>query len=86
MKCVCGYVEPTEWDEDIPVYYQSGKHKGELKHVETKTHYIDQKDKFIEILIERDFSFVVKDYSYYSESNQDVSLFACPKCKTVRME
>lgn len=86
MKCICGFEEPKEWEETVPVYYQSGKRKGELKRNDVIVHSVDEKDRFIQIHVERDFEFVVKDESYYTTYFQSVSLYACPKCSTVRME
>lgn len=85
MKCICGYEEPEYWEEKVSVYYQSGKRKGELKEYRTIEHPVPDEDKFIEIKIEKEFSFVVKEPTYYTDSERSVCLYACPKCSTVRV-
>lgn len=86
MKCLCGYEEPKYWEEEVPVYFQSGKRKGELKEMRTVQHFVKDEDKFIEVKIEKGFSFVVAHTKYYIQDEVQVGLYACPKCKTVRIE
>jgi ABC-type ATPase with predicted acetyltransferase domain len=87
MNCICGYTEPEEWSEEVDVLYVSGKRKGELKEVKTIYHEVDEKDKFIPITVEKDFGFVVVKHQYYfGRCESMVSLYACPKCFTIRME
>lgn len=85
MKCICGYEEPEFREEDVPIYFQSGKRKGELKRVDKVFHYPKPEEKFIKIYLEKGFSFQVMEESYFTDYYSEVELYACPKCKTVRM-
>lgn len=89
MKCICGYEEPKEWEEEVEVLFKSGPRKGQLNKIETVVHEVEQKDRFIKIMVEKDFGFVREDrpMSYWqSAETWPVQLYACPKCSTVRME
>lgn len=85
MKCICGYEEPEDQEEQVEVFFQSGKRKGELKEVKTILHEVDQKDKFIKLGVEKGFSFQAQDKSWCGAGWAYVNLFACPKCHTVKM-
>ena len=85
MKCICGYEEPEDCEEQVEVFFQSGKCKGELKEVKIILHEVDQKDKFIKLGVEKEFGFQRKDKTWYYDGRRGVDLFACPKCHTVKM-
>ena len=89
MKCICGYVEPEDWQEEVEVLFQSGSRKGQVKEIKTIFHDVKEEDKFIRITVEKDFGFVVKrkSFSYYGDeySEAEVGLYACPKCHTIKM-
>ena len=87
-SCVCGYfVDDEEYAVEIPVYYQSGKHKGELKTTYTEYQLKEPTKEFFKgVKIEKSFSFVCVTNSSWSSYEQDVRLFACPVCKTVKLE
>lgn len=86
MRCLCGYIEPEDWEEQVEVLYLSGKRKGELKEVKIVYHEVQENEKFIPITVEKDFGFLVKRETYCGQSETQVRLYACPKCFTVRME
>lgn len=86
MKCVCGYEEPEYWEEQVPIYYKSGAKKGQQKGFELVQHHVKNEDKFIKVQIEKGFSFTRLTKSWYSEHEMDVSLYACPKCHTVKID
>ena len=87
MRCLCGYIEPEDWEEQVEVFYLSGKRKGELKEVKTIYHDVQEDEKFIPITVEKGFAFVVvKHQTYFGRCESMVSLYACPKCFTIRME
>lgn len=85
MKCLCGHIQPEPYSEEIPVYFQSGKRKGELKHVEERWTYPEDKDLFILIGVEKGFSFTTQEISYGTKYETYVQLCACPKCGTVKL-
>lgn len=88
MKCLCGYEEPKEWEEQVEILFKSGLRKGQLNKIQTVIHEVKEEDKFIKLRVEKDFGFVktvAPSYSWGKNTEQAIDLFACPKCKTVRM-
>ena len=89
MKCICGYEEPEDWQEEVEVLFQSGPRKGQVKEIKTVFHDVKEEDKFLRITVEKGFDFVVKRkaYGFYSDEYSEacVGLYACPKCHTVKM-
>lgn len=85
MKCLCGHVQPEPYCEEVSVYFQSGKRKGELKHIEEKWTYPSDKDKFILLGVEKGFSFTRQETIWNSEYETETDLYACPKCFTVKL-
>jgi len=90
MRCLCGYVEPEAWKEQLEILFKSGPRKGEVKEVKTITHTPKDDELFILLRVERDFGFVRIDkaplWSYESKVENHARLLACPKCGTVKME
>lgn len=85
MKCLCGYEEPESYTKETPVYFQSGKRKGELKTVHREWIEPREDEKFIRLGVEKGFAFInhSKSWGGYEYSTD---LYACPKCGTVKME
>lgn len=86
MKCLCGYEEPVAFEKSTPIYWQSGKRKGELKTVRLEWIEPEEEDKFIPISIEKGFSFTKREKSWGDYYERECSLYACPKCGTARLE
>lgn len=83
MKCVCGYIEPEATCEQVEVRFQSGKRKGELKHIQDIWTYPEEKDMFKQIKIEKGFGFETQgEWSYF----QSVELYMCPECHTIKAD
>jgi hypothetical protein len=71
---------------ETPIYYQSGKRKGELK--DTRREWLDiepNKARFIKVVVEKEFDFIITEQGSYRDYNISVSLYACPECKTIKM-
>lgn len=86
MKCLCGYEEPEAYEKETPIYFQSGKRKGELKTVYREWIEPKEDEKFIRLGVEKNFGFVKYYKSWDSTYEQPIDLYACPKCGTVKME
>lgn len=86
MKCLCGHIEPESYEKETPIYYQSGKRKGDLKYIDRAWIEPDKSEKFICLGIEKDFSFVTYCESWGNTYDVPTKLYACPKCGTVKME
>lgn len=82
MKCLCGHIEPESYWRETPIYFSSGKRKGELKNIQKDWIEPEEEDRFIRLGVEKDFSFI-KHYKHWGY--MDVNLFACPKCGTVKL-
>ena len=85
MKCLCGYVEPEDWEEDVEILYQSGPRKGEVKEVKHVYHEVPDEELFIKIEIERGFKFTKTVHELYGRDEVDIKLYACPKCHTIKL-
>jgi len=48
--------------------------------------FADEDDKFIEIMVDKGSSFTIFQRYLGVTYDREVCLYACPKCKTVRME
>jgi hypothetical protein len=88
MKCVCGYVEPKETREEVQVLFQSGKRKGEVKRVDEVVTAPRLEDKFIEVSVEKGFTFTKLINCQWSSRTEAVhcSLYACPRCGTIKLD
>lgn len=87
MKCICGYIQPETVVTQKEVYYQSGKRKGELKGIHEETIEPKTEDLFIELEVEKGFGFRKLEKSYWGNGREanHCSLYACPKCGTVKL-
>jgi hypothetical protein len=85
MKCICGYVEPQTVVEEIEIKFQSGPRKGQVKRVDERVIEPKYSDLFIRISVEKDFSFMQIEKSYYGNEHSKCLLYACPKCGTVKL-
>lgn len=89
MKCICGYEEPVETEEQVEVFFKSGPRKGQLSRVDTIVHEVDKSDMFIQLGVEKGFGFtrIVQRHHYWDdEETYEVHLYACPKCHTVKID
>lgn len=70
MKCVCGYEYDEEWNS------------------EERRYVVILGDKpFIRLYTSNDIKVYYKRRSdYYSNGEEEVSLYACPKCGTVKVD
>jgi hypothetical protein len=95
MKCVaCGFEEKSkivEYDEAI--LYKRGKRKGEVREINhVEYDLFEQEPKFQRVFIgdvQYSFGRVVKEQYLYVEDVDgqfdEVKLFACPECGTIKM-
>ena len=85
MKCVCGYEDLPDRTEEVPVYFKTGKRKGQVSRIDKVVH---KSEKFLEIFIgSGELSFRLspdRDSWRYDGSGQRIELYACPKCSTIR--
>lgn len=86
MKCAaCGFENGPVY-EDVKVLFKSGKRKGEISHVETRE---TRNPQWARLEVERGFGFVrvsEEDRGYGGRYHDQVAMFACPTCGTVRVE
>ncbi len=78
MKCyACGCEEKNSIYVDVPIYYKSGKKKGEIKGIEKKN--IGEDISFTEIFIGHEpYCFKNND-----EYKHNIKFVSCPKCGTI---
>lgn len=89
MKCgACGYqyVHKTTTVEEVD-YFKSGKRKGEIKGVKSRDIEFEVgHTEFQKLGFERDIDRVgVTSDGYYNKHFEEVELYVCPECGTVRV-
>ena len=88
MKCPSCKYEKRTFSEFIeePVYYKSGKRKGEIKEiVKEEVVFFENDPDFIELYMKKDVDELVYDdpqYNWFREI-KTATLIACPCCGTV---
>lgn len=93
MKCqACGYDKRTDTIEVDEIIYYTGKRKGEIKSVSKKIIEPDKdKPNFIKIEFSNSITAgMYKNIPYYGDMETEylfgAQLYACPICKTLRIE
>lgn len=83
MKCqACGYERMKDEYKDVEVKVTHGKNKGKVK----KTHrvLVNSYDDFIELFVIDKLGFTRRVQDAY-DPVEEVGVYACPKCGTLRM-
>lgn len=85
--CGYNYRKETVFTDEV-IRYQSGKRKGEIRHVQQKEIVFEIGGKpFIKLHFEKDVDkLVAKHPSYANWDDRPVDLLACPKCSTVKFK
>lgn len=89
MKCAaCGYERLTkEKTVDKVIYYKSGKRKGEIKEVISETISLEVgHSDFIKLEFKKEVDEIGYHTSDWYGYFEDVKLYACPECGTIKIE